>query len=160
MFDKDFQATTEYIKNVNEKLDNSLRSQKHEKHHYKLRRCLLSCDFYHENKVKRAFCRIMMNKDCIMRAGAAIFMVTVLGVTTVWFVQGQRVDLLQTPQAMYTVESTEYSTEFLQSLYTYGYLKYSHELDDGCRVYKASINNKEVEVLDHVPYEIDMVVSH
>lgn len=158
MFDKDFQATTEYIKNVNDKLDNSLREDT--RHHYKLRRRLLSCDFYHENPVKRMACRTMMNKDCIMRAGATVFMVSVLTLTTVWFIQGERADLLKQPQKQYTVESTQYSTDFLQGLYTYGYLKYSHEMEDGCRVYKASIEDKEVEIMDHKPYEIDLVVSH
>jgi len=159
MRDNDFQATTEYIKTVNQSLNEAMKVPT--KHHYQLRRCLLKCDYYHQNKVKRFFCRLAMNSCIVFRSGMLLL---IIGGGIIIHYHTKPIDAVSnfSPVTAHTVEvkSDAYEPEYLQDLYEYGYLKYSHEMDTGCRVYTALIENQPVTIYDHKPYEINLVMAH
>lgn len=160
MHDKDFQATTEYIKEVNNKLEQKMGGST--EHHYALRRSLLGCDYYHANPAKRIFCRIKMctkGVNSFLCVSTAMVIIVGTSLVMVYDKKNHNVSIVPAVQVQ-EFNSEDFDAEYMQNLYTFGYLRFDKEEDDGCRVYKGTLEDEEVIVYDHQPYEIDLVVSN
>lgn len=159
MHDKDFQATTEYIKEISQKFNAAITHDV--KHHYELRRSLLGCNFYHKNFVVRSLCRVKMYY-CGMFKGASLVVVLIVLVSASYPLVRKAFYTYQEQNnnmIVKEVNAKNLDQEYVQQLYTYGYLTFDHENTQGSRVYKARVQDKEINVFDNKPYTINMVVA-
>ncbi len=135
-------------------------------HAYKLRRQLLSCDYYSDSFIKRFVCKILMHKNELLRLGFVFSFILVVFISSSFGLDFDQNNNIAKSQSVHHhlrtkyVNSTKYNPKFLQELYKYGVLNYSHQDTKGNRIYKAKTDKTEIIVLDKKPYKIDLVIAN
>jgi hypothetical protein len=131
-------------------------------HEFSLRRSLLNSCYYDESVTKRfyhrfiAYNKVLLGVSSVGTAFVIVFLFTVSATA-----QGENwLPFLSSGIEIQTVEAASLDPAYMQELYEYGYLQYSHTEDTGCRVYKAADEQMHVQVRDEMPYTIETVLVH
>ena len=128
-------------------------------HNQELRRCLLNSSYFSAHCVVRWYSRLssLPKKMIVMSTG-----VGVVAISLFVFSAYNNDDLIASDTNPYiaTVNAQEFPEEYLQEMYKYGYLSYSHDNPDGCRVYKARYNGEVMMLHDDKPYIINTVLAN
>lgn len=129
-------------------------------HQHELRRGLLNSRFYSCNFFVRWYNRIfsLHRKAVVFTAGMGVVVVSVVTVTVYHQNTTQAHDVANS--YIKTVNAEEYPIDYLQDLYKYGFVSYSHYEPDGCRVYKAEKDGQKLMIRDSKPYDIEVVLAN
>lgn len=160
MYDKDLHIIVEYIKKVGDNIKDDVGVRTN--HQYSLRRRLLSCPYYHDHFFFRFLSRIGMHRREFRRLFGVMFLFVAVGISgyvlvgVVFTKPSIEIEKLSDVKSF---SSDFFEKEYLQDLYRYGYINFSHIDSTGNRVYQVRNVSAFTDIIDSTPYKIDLVIS-
>lgn len=154
------QTTEKYLIKVAQKVNNEMPTNP--QHQHALRRSLLDCGHYNDGIFSRYFFRFMMYKKELIKAIATstgiVVVIMIVVPTAIGYTQNG--PFTKKPKYVAQVKTIDLPEEYLQELYKYGYLRFSHKDENGNNIYYAEAKKGVIEVKDESPYKIDLVVAN
>ena len=160
MLEKNYQSLDKQLKNLADSIEDITDADLG--HQHELRRGLLNSVYYSNNFAIRWYYRLFSfsKRFIVMSTGMGVIVLCVVTYNIYDKHASVAKEVSGPTPYVKTVEASEIDPEYLQDLYKYGYVSYSHENPDGCRVYKAVQGEKELEITDDKPYIIDVVLAN